>query len=573
MNSLPKLTLDAVLKRSITHFAKRTALSFVDGESLDYAEFGERVQAVSRELRERGISKGDRIALLGENSPNWGIAYFSIVSMGAIAVPILQEFHESAIKHILTHAEAKALFISERLSAKVDVEAYGDLHTVIRLDNLSVDRGKDARDRFKEVIMTGRKTFERIKDHAKKYMNIGDISIEEDDEASIIYTSGTTGHSKGVVLTHKNIVYDAQVTAELVDFTPDERMVSMLPLAHTYECTLGLVIPIFYGASVHYLQKPPTPRTLLPALQKIRPTFMLVVPLIIEKIYKNRVAPALRGSILIRSLRKISPVNKILCTVAVKKLITAFGGKIKCMCIGGAPLAQEVERFLHTGGFPYSIGYGMTETSPMITGTDPKDTKFRSCGPPIPGLEIKIDKPNPQNGVGEILIKGPSVMKGYYKAPQLTEEAFQDGWLKTGDLGIIDTDGYLYIRGRSKNVVLGPSGENIYPEEIEAVLNQNEFVVESLVYRQDGKLTARVHLNYELLEQKILDTTKMIESEIHKKITELLESIKNEANQVAASFAKVVQIIEHSEPFEKTPTQKIKRYLYVDPQENGLAGV
>ncbi len=571
MIDLPQMTLREVFERSVTKFANKPALSFVGSEPMTYAEFGEQVLAISTLLHERGIGKGDSVAILSENMPNWGIAYFAVTTMGAIVVPILQEFHESQIRHILSHAEVKALFISDKLQTKADPDVHPELDTVIRLDDFTLDTGPDMRDKIKEQVMAGRKQLERLKDQARKFRGLKQPEIDEQDTAAIIYTSGTTGHSKGVVLTHKNIVYDADVTAALVDFSYDERLVSMLPLAHTSECTLGLVIPLFFGASIHYLDKPPTPRTLLPALQKVKPTVMLVVPLIIEKIYKNRVAPKFKGSGIMRSLTKIGPTNTLLCKMAVKKLIAAFGGKLRCMCIGGAPLSSEVETFLRTGKFPYTVGYGMTETSPMVTGAAPWETKYRSCGPTVPGVEVKIENPNPETGVGEILIKGPIVMKGYFKAPKLTEETFTDSWLRTGDLGLVDEDDFLFIMGRSKNVVIGPSGENIYPEEIEAVINQNEYVVESLVYRQDGKLTARVHLNYELLEQNIIDTKKMIESEVRAKVKELLENVRSEANKVAANFAKVVQIIEHTEPFEKTPTQKIKRYLYVDPEENGLA--
>jgi long-chain acyl-CoA synthetase len=571
MKTLPRLTLPAAFERTVSQHADRPAFGFVGEEPMTYREFGQRVRGVAAMLHERGIGKGDKVAILGENMPNWGIAYFATAILGAVAVPILQEFHESAISHIITHSEAKALVASDKLLAKVDPDQHSDLQTIVRMDDLELLTGSEPLDRLRETVIAGRARLERLMEQARRYRGIPAPEVEEDDTAAIIYTSGTTGHSKGVILSHKNIVYDAAVTAELVSFTPEERMVSMLPLAHTYECTLGLVIPVFFGSAVFYLKKPPTPRTLLPAMQEVKPTFVLMVPLIIEKIYKNRVAPKFKGSAFMRNIRKLGAANELLCKAACRKLEEALGGNLKCVCIGGAPLATEVEQFLRAGGFPYSVGYGMSETSPMVTGADPKVTRFRSCGPPVPGVEVRIDNPRPGTDVGEILIKGPIVMQGYYKAPRLTEETLQEGWLRTGDLGNLDADGYLYIRGRSKNVVLGPSGENIYPEEIESVINQNEYVIESLVYRQDGKLTARVHLNYELLEQGPLKSRKLIESDVRAKVLDLLETIRQEANKTAANFAKVVQIIEHTEPFEKTPTQKIKRYLYVDPEENGIA--
>lgn len=569
MEPLEKLTLKAVLDRSEHSFTDRPALSFVDGEPMTYGELGEQVRALSGLLYQRGVRSGDRVAILSTNMPNWGVAYFAITTMGAVVVPILPDFHDSAVQHILMHCEAKALFVSDKLFAKIEGSDFPELDTIIRLDDLTIIQGTDVRERIRDTVRAGRAQLDRLRQYAMDRLDRKQPKIEEDDLASIIYTSGTTGHSKGVMLSHKNIVYDAQTTADLVDFTPDERMVSVLPLAHTYECTLGLVIPIFFGASVHYLEKPPTPRTLLPAMEQIKPTFLLIVPLIIEKIYKNKILPKLRSSVMMRGLTRFKATEKALHRMACKKLIKSFGGSIRCMCVGGAPLSPEVERFLFNGGFPYSVGYGMTETSPMVTGADPKEVRYRACGYPVTGVEVKIENPHPETGEGEILIRGPIVMKGYYKAPHLTKEAFKDGWLKTGDLGVQDDAGFLYIKGRSKNVVLGPSGENIYPEEIEALLNEKEYVLESLVYSHEGKLTARVHLDYELLD-KTHGFQKMIESEVRAKLQERLEALRKEINSMVSSFAKIIKIIEHPEPFEKTPTHKIKRYLYVDPKENGL---
>ncbi|WP_022661074.1 AMP-binding protein [Paucidesulfovibrio longus] len=569
MEALDKLTLKAVLDRSERLFTDRPALSFVDGEPMTYGEFAEQVRALSGLLHQRGVRPGDRVAILSTNMPNWGVAYFAVTTMGAVVVPILPDFHDSAVQHILLHSEAKAIFVSEKLMGKLEDVEFPDLESVIRMEDLHVFQGTDVRERIREKVRAGRAQLDRLRQYAMERLDRRQPDIDEDDLASIIYTSGTTGHSKGVMLSHKNIVYDAQTTADLVEFTPEERMVSVLPLAHTYECTLGLVIPLFYGASVHYLQKPPTPRTLLPALEKVKPTFLLVVPLIIEKIFKNKIQPKLRSSSLMRGLTKFKTTEKALHRMACKKLINSFGGAIRCMCIGGAPLSPEVERFLFNGGFPYSVGYGMTETAPMVTGADPREVRFRACGYPIPGVEIKIINPHPETGEGEILVRGPVVMQGYFKAPHLTREVFRDGWLKTGDLGIQDKDGFLYIKGRCKNVVIGASGENIYPEEIEALLNEKEYVLESLVYSHEGKLTARVHLDYELLD-KLHGFQKMIESEVRDKLQERLEALRQEVNGMVSSFARIIKIIEHPEPFEKTPTQKIKRYLYVDPKENGL---
>ncbi|XPV74785.1 MAG: AMP-binding protein [Desulfovibrio sp.] len=661
-------TLKDVFDNSVRNYADNPALRWVKGGGYTYAELGDKVYEIQQLLKDQGIVQGDRVAILSENMPNWGVAYFAITTMGAIAVPILTEFNPTAIHHILRHAECKSLFVSNRLAPKLEdgsfecvtsrfclddftleetdeefellkqeqekkkeeghvkalreafkvtfkefekikgrfgkekdtadkpaelsspTDAKDDIHiiddasegvepaTETRKDQLlrsfkafleEKDSGKEhpKADMFVSAFKSGLKEFEKMKDAAfpvAEEEEVKKTTIEVDDIAVIIYTSGTTGNSKGVMLTHGNIVSNARTTRDLGEVTEQDRLVSMLPLPHTYECTLGMVIPIMGGASVHYLEKPPTPKILLPALAKIRPTFMMAVPLIIEKIYKNKILPNFNKSPLIRILYKLAPVRKKLNLIAGKKLMDTFGGELRSMCIGGAPLAPEVEQFLKEARFPYNIGYGLTETSPLSAGTMPKDTVLRATGPAIDGVEIKIINPHPQTGEGEILIKGPNVMKGYYKAPNITKEVFtEDGFFKTGDLGVFDSSGYLYIKGRLKNMILGPSGENIYPEEIEAVMYEHDFVMESLVFQQNGRLVARVHLNYEKLDEEF-GSSKMTESELREKVNELLKELKSFTNERVSSFCKVTKIIEQVEPFEKTPTMKIKRYLYVE---------
>lgn len=570
MSNLETPTLKAALERSVELYGDRPALSFVEGEQTTYDRFHQLVKDVSLLLQDRGVLPGDRVAIIGENMPNWGVAYFAITSMGAIAVPILQEFHDTAVHHILRHSEAVAIFASNRFMHKVEEADTDDLHTTIVLDDFTVfDLQDDLKQSFKEAMAHARSRYEQVKERFMKFMakkTTGDIS--PDDTAVILYTSGTTGHSKGVILTHRNVVFDAESTANIVNVTAQDRLLSVLPLAHTYECTLGLVIPVIRGASVYYLPKPPTPRTLLPAMEKVKPTYLLIVPLVIEKIYKNRILPKLAGSGIGRNLMKIGAAKKKLQQVAGKKLMEAFGGKIKCIPIGGAFLSPEVELFLRNAGIPYAIGYGMTETAPLVSGSTPEKTKFRAAGYPIPGVDVKIDNPDPESGEGEILVKGPNVMQGYYKAPQITEEVFaEDGYLRTGDLGYIDEDGYIFIRGRLKNVIIGPSGENIYPEEIEAVLSECDHVLECLVYKQEGKLVARVHLDYESVDEK-LNTRKMTETKAREKVEQLLEETKKKVNGKVSSFSRLARIIEQVEPFEKTPTHKIKRFLYIDEEEN-----
>jgi len=569
LKSLEVPTLKNALERSVEQYADRPALTFVEGEPLTYARFHQMVRDVSLLLQSRGVVPGDKVALIGENMPHWGVAYFAVTCMGCVIVPILQEFHVSAVHHILRHSEAKAVFASKRYFDKVEECEAEDLHTRIILDDLSLVSEEDNfKTNFREAMAQARAWYDRMREKVMNYFDKGTSDITPESLAAILYTSGTTGHSKGVMLTHENIVFNAESTANIVNVNHEDRLLSVLPLSHTYECTLGLILPLTRGASVHYLQKPPTPRTLIPAMQKVKPTYLLLVPLVIEKIYRNRILPKLSGNAFGRNLMKLGAGKKKLQQVAGRKLMESFGGNIKCIPIGGAFLAPEVELFMRNADIPYAIGYGMTETSPLISGSKPADTRFRGAGKTIPQVEITIDNADPQTGEGEILVKGPNVMQGYYKAPAVTEEVFtEDGWLRTGDLGYVDDDGYLFIKGRLKNVIIGPSGENIYPEEIEAAVNDCEYVLESLVFRQDNRLCARVHLDYDALDAKY-GTRDMTETKAHAKVQEVLDGIQKKVNASVSSFSRLARIIEQVEPFDKTPTHKIKRYLYVDPEES-----
>ncbi|WP_243545397.1 AMP-binding protein [Pseudodesulfovibrio tunisiensis] len=568
MNSTDIQTLKEVLEAAAERFRDRPAFSFVGGQSLTFSEFAERVAGVQTLLRNQGIRPGDKVAIIGENMPNWGAAYFAVTTMGAIIVPILQEFHETAVHHIIRHSEAKAAFASRRFLHKVEEGNLPDLETLFVLDDFSIPGSEEPETTFGEAVAAAREQMNKWGEAARKLMDRGKpFEISPDDVAAILYTSGTTGHSKGVILTHRNIVSNALAGQSMVDIRDDDRMLSVLPMAHTYECTLGLVLPVLCGVAVYYLQKPPSPRTLLPAMAEIKPTFLLIVPLIIEKIYRNRIRPKLSGKGLVGSIMRLGAARKKLFQVAGRKLLDAFGGELRCMCIGGAALSPEVEEFLAEAGMPYAIGYGMTEAAPMLAGIGPGRQKLRSCGPPVPGVQLMLENPDPKTGEGEILAKGPNIMQGYYKAPKDTEDTFtEDGWLKTGDLGYFDQDGYCFIRGRIKNVIIGPSGENIYPEEVESVINACDYVLESLVFSRENQLFARVHLNYDALDEAF-GVGKMIESKVREKVQSMLEDIRKRVNKKVSSFARVQRIMEQAEPFEKTPTQKIKRFLYLDKHD------
>jgi len=429
------------------------------------------------------------------------------------------------------------------------------------LDDFSIIPAGTESDIIKRLKKEGYKEFNKIKFAAMQFVGWADKEIKEDSLAFLYYTSGTTGHSKGVMLTHKNVVYDAYATTLLVNVTETDKMLSILPLYHTIESTLGLLTPIMNGASVNYLDKPPTAAALLPALQKVKPTVMISVPLVIEKIFKMRILPEINKKTVTRVLYKIPMVRKKINEVAGKKLKKTFGGNLRMLSIGGAALAPDVERFLSEAHFPYAIGYGLTETSPLVTGTGPDGVKFRASGIALEGMEVKIENPDPQTGEGEVLIKGPNVMQGYYKDPDKTKEVLPgDGWFRSGDLGVIDKDGYLFIKGRSKNVIIGSNGKNIYPEEIESIINEQPFVLESIVLNRDGKLVARVHLNYEELDNMLLN--KLTDAEARKEKKKIFDDILVKVNERVNKFSKLSEIIEQPEPFAKTPTQKIKRFLY-----------
>ncbi len=560
---LASLTLHALFKHSIASHAERVSLAELDGVSYTYEALGRQVTVVTELLQKQGVEPGDRVAILSENKPQWGISYFAITTMGAVAVPILPDFHTSEVVHILRHSEAKLVLVSEKLYTKIEDADLDSLQAIVKIEDFSLLSPGRNKDRFHELLQEGSRELSKWKQAAMKFTGFWSAEVKEDDLASIIYTSGTTGNSKGVMLSHRNIVYDALATMEIVPVGPGDRMLSILPLSHAYECTLGLVASVMMGGSVYYLDKPPTARVLLPALERVKPTIMLTVPLVIEKIFKTKILPQFRGKLLVRGLYKIPVVRKKLHKLAGQKLLHSFGGQLRCFCIGGASLSPDVEMFLREARFPYAIGYGLTETAPLIFGTGPERTVYRSTGPALPGVEFKIDQPNPQTNEGEICVRGPVIMKGYYKDPSRTAETIdKEGWLHTGDLGVLDRNNYLFIKGRLKNMILGPSGENIYPEEIEAVINESEEVLESLVYERDGRLTARVYLNYEELETRF-SAFKSDEGKVQEKIQELLEAIRVRVNEQVSAFSRIHKIIQQVEPFEKTPTQKIKRYLYI----------
>jgi long-chain acyl-CoA synthetase len=501
------------------------------------------VKRAAIQLRNLGVRKGDKIAIFSLNMPQWGIAFFATAILGAVVVPILPDFHPNEVRNILQHAEVSVVYVSESLRTKL---APSSGMKVIFIEDFTISSERDQTKWFD--------LDESLFDYPV---------IEENDLLSIIYTSGTTGKSKGVMLTHKNIVWTAQQSWLIQNIVPEDQFLSVLPLSHTFENTLGLILPIKYGATVNYLQKPPVASVLLAALKQVRPTVMLVVPLIIEKIFKTKILPGINSKLITRFLYKIPFFRKLLHRVAGKKLYESFGGRLKFFGIGGAKLDDNVERFLMEAGFPLAIGYGLTESSPLLAGAGVGKTRFLSTGTPVVGVQVRIDNPDPQTGRGEIQAKGDNIMLGYYKEPEITKDTFtSDGWLKTGDSGCFDKNGNLYVKGRIKNMIVGSSGENIYPEEIESLINRMEYVLESLVVQQKGRLVALVHLNMEELEKKYQDLKTEAVSFLNEKSEEVLKEIQRKVNEELNKFSQIQRIELQRFPFEKTPTLKIKRFIY-----------
>jgi long-chain acyl-CoA synthetase len=541
-----RLTFPAMFNETLRKFGKNNAYAFVGEEPLSYERVDNDIKALTAFLEKIGIRPGDKVAILSNNMPNWGVAFFSITFMGAVAVPVLPDFSNTEVSNVLEHSGVKAAFISSSLLSRIEGFKSDVFKTVIRIEDFS-------------LVLSENDSF-KFDPSARPLRN---YEVGEEDLASIIYTSGTTGRSKGVMLTHRNISFNAQKGRKIQWIDENDRFLSVLPLSHTYENTLGLILPMLCGSCVYYLRKPPTPAVLLPALAEVKPTMMLTVPLIIEKIYFNKIMPAFRDKMALRILYKIPLIRKTLNAAAGKKLIKTFGGELKFYGIGGAKLNRAVERFLIEARFPYAIGYGLTETSPLLAGSGPQKSVFESTGPAIEGIELKINKPDARTGEGEIWARGPNVMKGYYKEPEMTGEVLTpDGWFRTGDLGTMDNKNNLYIKGRLKNMIIGASGENIYPEEIESVINNFRFVVESLVVQQKGKLVALVHINMEELEKKYQSLKEDVTRQVEDKVDEILNELKAYVNSHVNKFSQIQKVVLQPFPFQKTATLKIKRFLY-----------
>ena len=541
-------TIYELLHTSVEKFSNNIAFTMFGGEDVTYREVMERVEQVQEMLLSAGLKPGDKVALLSSSMPNWGVCYFAVTTAGMVVVPLMPDFTGEELDSLLEHSESKALLVSDKLYTKLSKDSVAKLNIVIRTKNLSIIS--------QTVKEQGSKTIPQPK-----------------DLAAIIYTSGTTSKPKGVMLTHFNLASNASLCNILFPIREDDVTLSVLPMSHTYECTLGLLLIFSGGGRMTYLEKPPTPSVLLPALRKVRPTIFLIVPLIIEKVYNSQVKSKFTANKFISTLYGVGFIRRILHRIASKKLMKAFGGRIRFLGIGGSKLHIDTETFLYEGGFPYAIGYGLTETAPMAAGQIPGKCRIGATGPAMQGVQIRLDNVNPETGLGEVVINSPSVMQGYYKNPEATAEVFtKDGWFRSGDLGEFDKDGYLYIKGRLKNMIVGASGENIYPEDIESVLNTYAYVSESIVIEQDGHLVALVHYDSEAIERLknewmerweiSRDKFKEKEREWEEKMEEMKKDLMKYVNSKVNRFSRISEIIEEKEEFVKTPSKKIRRFLY-----------
>lgn len=558
MNSVVEvgMTLNYVVDASSLKFKDRPAIGMAMETPLTYSEFYERILALGIQLQKEGITKGDHVAILGENSHNWGTAYLAVVRIGAIAVPILPDLPESDVHHILKEMKVKALFTTQKQIEKVYEFNGGFTAPVITLD-----------DYLAEISIVSVTTFSNYLSDALKGFREAEEDpffpqVDENDLASILYTSGTSGYSKAVMLSHKNLTANAYSAAALMEIPEGSVWLSILPMSHTYEFTCGFILPLLSGCQIAYAGKSPTPAILQKLCEYEKPFAIFAVPLVLEKIYKKRVMPQIEKSTALKLMCKVGVSRKYIHRKIGKKLLKFFGGNLQLMGVGGAALNPDVERFLHEAQFPYLIGYGMTESSPLIAGGPAGDqtVQIGSTGKPIPGVEVKIVDPDPASGVGEITVAGPNVMLGYYNDPQATAGVLAaDGWLSTGDLGFMDKAGNLHVSGRSKNVIVMANGENVYPEAIEHKINTFNWVVESLVIEQNGQLEAWVYPDYEFIDEA---TSGKSRAERLEYIEKMLETMKDELNGQLAKTSRLSKIYERREPFIKTATHKIKRYLY-----------
>lgn len=534
---------------SIKNHWNLPALSNYQSTTLTYKDVGTNIKWLHIFFEKSGIKQGDKIALLGKNSHNWSVIYLATISYGAVIVPLLPDFKPDDVHHIVNHSDALILFAGKTLFESLEFEKFENLKCAISIDDFKLLKAKNEEEEKKTdtFLLSPSPKFQ---DPEEFYFD----NIPNETIAALLYTSGTSGFSKGVILNHNNLAANMRYARANMPLVKSDKILSFLPQAHAYGCAFEFLYPFTLGCHITFLSKIPSPQIIVKAFSEIKPRLILSVPLVIEKIYKKQIKPTIDKK-LIQSLIALPGINKLILKKINTKLAQAFGNNFHEVVIGGAALNKEVEEFLKKINFKFSIGYGMTECGPLISYANWDRSKLYSAGKIVDTMEVKIDSPDPYNVVGEILVRGENVMLGYYKNEEETKAAIDDeGWLHTGDLGLIDQDDYIYIKGRCKNMLLGPSGQNIYPEEIEARINNFPYILESVVVERDEKLVALVFPDWELLDLMKVD----------KEHLELeLINYRNQINKKLPTYMNISKIVIYDQEFEKTPKKTIKRFLYV----------
>lgn len=526
---------------------------YVEQKTLTFADVAKEIARFHILFRECQIRRGDKIALIGRDCANWCVVYMAAVTYGAIIVPILPDFNPNDVHHIINHSESVFLFVSDRIWDTLEEEKISEIRGVFSLTDFRCLHQRDG-ENIQKLLKELDNRFTEEYPNGFTRENIRYADLDNDKVVLLNYTSGTTGFSKGVMLTGNNLAGNVTYARTLDVLFRGERELCFLPLAHAYSCAFNFLVPMAFGAHVFLLGKLPSPKILLKAFEEVKPNLILTVPLILEKIYKKMIAPQLNKRTM-KLVMSVPLLNDRIYAQINKKLTNALGGRFREVIVGGAAMNQEVADFLYKIKFPYTIGYGMTECGPLISYDNHKEYVPTSCGQILKGImEVRIDSEDPYNKVGEIQVRGENVMKGYYKNEEATRNVFtDDGWLKTGDLGTIDVNKRIYIRGRSKTMVLSSNGQNIYPEEIEAKLNNLPFVLESLVVEREGKLVGLVYPDYDTVDSTGIR---------HEDLPAIMEQNRKDLNKLLAPYEAVTSIILYPTEFEKTPKRSIKRYLY-----------
>ena len=528
---------------------ENTVFSDYDGGDFTFSEAATIIKSLHLFYQVSGIRKGDKIAILGRNSARWGTIFLSAVTSGTVIVPILPDFNVRDTNHILNHSGSRILFVSRSLVDKIDASLSENLQTVIILEDFSVLQSVDESASFKITD-----AFDYYRNNKLLPSQLNFFEWDKEDCCVISYTSGTSGFTKGVMIPERSLVSNIVYAQEHMPLQSGHKIVSFLPMAHVYGLLFEFLFPVTLGCHITFLSKMPTPQIITQAFGKIRPHLILSVPLIIEKIYKKRIQPAIQKP-LMKVLLKVPGLSGILHKKVREKLVETFGGRFFEIVIGGAPLSAEVEKFFRKIRFPFTIGYGMTECGPLISYAAWNRTMPASAGCLVDRMMVRIDSEDPYNIVGEIQVKGENVMLGYYKNEQATRDVFTgDGWLRTGDLGVIDAQNFIYIKGRSKNMILGPSGQNIYPEEIEAMLSNMPYVAECVVVDRNHKLVALVFPDKEAMKNDEI-------SEV--RLNQIMRENQGKLNHDLPRYENISEIILVDEEFEKTPKKNIKRYKYM----------